>query len=318
MMEQSTNAQNTKEKSEWLTRLKEICAIAGTLSAAAGIVASSYTYVVTQWAKNDEIQRAQLSTFSTYGQYLKRYQDYIQPALGRLMQNKERIALDKAMRAEDQSVCKTILGRTTTGTGFEAFTSSAMKDARQVHNFYESIGYGLERGQLSFEIIFGLITVPSYWNIQNPSSDWYTKKSQSLKGHIPYTYIYPDFNVLLPLRSCLGASFFGRNMPLSDFSDSVDRLGYNYLFARMKYLYSRGCRNGKAGDRDSGVFIESPDGKTWPEPVLDHACATLRTRINAMSSSSEAPKSWMRLYPGNSNTIDPELTVLGRPLNIIY
>jgi len=67
-MSQSPEEKSSQESMSLLGRLKELATILGTLGAAGGILFSSITYVTTQWAKNDETKRAQLSTFSTYGQ----------------------------------------------------------------------------------------------------------------------------------------------------------------------------------------------------------------------------------------------------------
>jgi len=295
----------------WSERLKDLATAAGAVSAAVGIVFSSYTYVTTQWYKNDEAHRAQLSTFSTYGQYLKRYQTHIQPALGRLMEDPERLKLDQAMRRRDQRVCRALLDRTTTKTGFQVFMSPGLRDARDVHNFYESIGYGLAEGQLDFVVIFDLITLPAYWNIQDPSSEWYRKKLSSLQSKdLSLTYLYPDFSVLLPWRSCLGSGYFGPNKPLSDFSDGVDRLGFNYLFARAKYLYSSSCQNGSP--KEDNTFVASSGTVGRSKADLVSACSTLRMRIREMAVANGRPKSWMKLYQGNQYDIDPDVVVFGR------
>ena len=316
-MSQSPQEKSGQESVGLLSRVKELATILGTLSAAGGILFSSITYVTTQWAKNEEAKRAQLSTFSTYGQYLKRYQEFIQPALGSLMKDKTRMKLDEAMRKQNPSACKAVVANSTTNTGFEVFNSKELSDVRQVHNFYESIGYGLEKRQLDFEVIFDLITIPAYWNIYDPSSKWYDKEMGLRIEPKAISYLYPDFSVLLPWRSCLGTAFFGPNRPLSDFSDAVDKLGYNYLFARMKSLYEKSCDNGMPIDSSGGGFISRANGK-WPDATLSNACSTLKNRINAMSSKSPAHKSWMELYHGNANDIDPELdNFFGKSINII-
>jgi hypothetical protein len=64
---------------------RDATVILGLISAAVGIAMSAYTYTATQWRKDAEQKRSQLSTYSTYGQYLKKYQDTIQPSLGRIM-----------------------------------------------------------------------------------------------------------------------------------------------------------------------------------------------------------------------------------------
>jgi hypothetical protein len=137
-----------------------------------------------------------LSTYSTYGQYLKKYQVEIQPALGRLMSNTKRLALDKDMRQlklkkkhKQDDFCALLIKGSTTGTGFELLNSKDFGDVRLVHNYYESIGYGLTQGQLDFEVIFDLIIVPAYWNIHNPSSDWYLRNEKLTKKDISQTNI---------------------------------------------------------------------------------------------------------------------------------
>lgn len=316
-MTQSPEDKGGRESASLIGKVKELATILGTLGAAGGILFSSITYVTTQWAKNDEAKRAQLSTFSTYGQYLKRYQDYIQPALGQLMKSKTRKQLEEAMRMRNPSACNAVVAGTTTKTGFEVFTSKELTDVRQVHNFYESIGYGLEKKQLDFEVIFGLITVPAYWNIHHPLSTWYEEDRDLQNKPNAVSFLYPDFSVLLPWRSCIGAKFFGPNRPLSDFSDSVDTLGYNYLFARMQYLYKASCHHGQPRDESGGGFISAPKGKKWPTATLAKACSTLKRRINTMSNSPDR-KSWMKLYNGNVNYIDEEFNFFGRPLNFIH
>ena len=293
-------------------QLKDFGTAASAVSAAIGIAFSAYTYVSTQWAKNDEAQRAQLSTFSTYGQYLKRYQGVIQPALGQIMSDPLTKSLDKAMRDKDTTACKKVIDTSTTKTGFEVFVSPPLKNAREVHNFYESVSYGLAEGQLDFEVIFELITLPAYWNIQNPESEWYNKKGINEHGELMHTYLFPDFSVLLPWRTCLGTGFYGDNKPLSDFSDGVDRLGFNYLFARAKYLYNRSCKRGKP-NKEGDIFVMNGRSSPWPLATLESACETLRKRLREMALANGRPKSWMQLYNGNKYDIDPDIDILGRP-----
>jgi hypothetical protein len=296
----------------WVQTLKDLAAAATALSAAAGIAFSSYTYVSTQWNKNDEARRSQLTTFSTYGQYLAKYQKEMQPALARLMKDPVREQLDIAMRHNAKTACQAVLNRSTTKTGFQVFMSDDLKDAREVHNFYESIGYGLSKEQLDFEVIFELITLPAYWNIQNPDSSWYDKSKDDLgQKDISRTFLYPDFSVLLPWRNCLGTGFYGKDKPLSDFSDGVDQLGYNYLFARMQYIYGRSCKEGEALAVNS--FIDHPNGLGWTWSVLDDACKSLKRRIHAMAKADGSPKSWMKLYKSNTYDIDTELNIAGHP-----
>jgi hypothetical protein len=315
-MARSPEDNGRKDSASMLGKIKELATILGTLSAAGGILFSSITYVTTQWVKNDELRRAQLSTFSTYGEYLKRYQDSIQPSLGRIMKDKRRMNLEEGMREPNSLACNDVITKSTSKTGFEVFTSKELDDVRNAHNFYESIGYGLEKKQLDFEVIFGLITLPAYWNIYDPTSKWYDQSMELKGGSNAASFLYPDFSVLLPWRSCVEKAFFGANQPLSDFSDSVDRLGFNYLFARMKSLYKRSCRNGKPLDSGEGGFVSAPDGKTWPATTLSNACLTLKHRINEMSSKSLS-KNWMELYHGNDNNIDPEFEFFGKSLNLI-
>jgi hypothetical protein len=311
-IDREANQDKSKEVNQPLAeKLKDLATAAGAISAAVGIIFSSYTYVTTQWSKNDEAQRAQLSTFSTYGQYLKNYQTYIQPALGRLMNDPERLRLDVAMRRKETGVCSDIINRANTKTGFQVFMSPSLKDARYVHNYYESVGYGLAQGQLDFEVIFDLITLPAYWNIQDPSSDWYKKRRDiNSTDNISLTYLYPDFSVLLPWRSCLGSGYFGLNKPLSDFSDGVDRLGFNYLFARAKYLYNRSCQHGKP--LQDNAFIVPDGNKESSSKNIPEACIILRARIREMALANGKPKTWLKLYQGNYFDIDPNITLFGR------
>jgi len=233
------------------------------------------------------------------------------------MKNPARLELDKSMRSGEKASCRNLIGNTVTKTGFEVFTSKALDDVRNVHNYYESIGYGLSQGQLDFEVIFDLITIPAYWNIQDPSSSWYDPRKDNLQSGITsQTFLYPDFSVMLPWRSCLGSGFFGQSKPLSDFSDSLDRLGYNYLFARMRYLYRRSCKNGKS--LQNNAFAAPTNGGNWTGSTLDSACLRLKSRIHSMSSKQKASGSWMKLYPGNNNDLDPllEFTWLGRTVRV--
>lgn len=316
MAEQGRSSEKTdlSVPPSWIQITKDLATAATGLSAAAGIIFSSYTYVSTQWRKNDEARRAQLTTFSTYGQYLDRYQKEIQPALGRLMTDPEREKLDVAMRTEKKQVCERLLNSASTKTGFEIFMNQRLKDVRDVHNFYESVGYGLDNAQLDFVVIFDLITLPAYWNIQNPSSKWYESDKDDLGQDVARTFLFPEFSVLLPWRNCLGSGFYGKDKPLSDFSDGVDRLGYNYLFARMKYIYSRSCHDGEPKAMTS--FIKEPKGQGWSETTLLTACTTLYKRIHAMAKADGSPKSWMRLYSSNISAIDEEIPIAGYAIKL--
>jgi hypothetical protein len=99
-------------------------------------------------------------------------------------------------------------------------------------------------------------------------------------------------------------------MPLNDFSDQVDRLGYNYLFARMKYLYSRSCKRGRP--KEGNIFIEPSGIKNWPKLDLLNACRVLSHRIHEMARANGTPKTWMQLYQGNRYDIDPDVDFLER------
>jgi hypothetical protein len=63
---ESTDGSQDPSPKDWVSWLKDLATIAGSISAAAGIVLGAWTYTTTQWTKNDEAQRAQLSTGAFY------------------------------------------------------------------------------------------------------------------------------------------------------------------------------------------------------------------------------------------------------------
>jgi|GEM_PF-5609272 hypothetical protein len=289
---------------------RDATVILGLISAAVGIAMSAYTYTATQWRKDAEQKRSQLSTYSTYGQYLKKYQDTIQPSLGRIMADgRYKALLDGPTR--DMKCGQIISEETETQTGFELWGSKSMEDFRAVHNFYESIGFGVANSQLDFQIIFDLITYPEYWNIHTQGSAWYGR-DDDLQGRIDVsgTFLEPDFRVIAPMAQCLGRYYFGINKPLSDFSDNVLKLGYNYLFARMKYTYKSKCKQGRA------LVVEGRRGKKEANPQAivaklldDQSCAILKRRIDFMANESVQAFPWAQLYQSNINDVDPLLRI---------
>lgn len=191
--------------------------------------------------------------------------------------------------------------------GYEVFSSPELKTYRSVHNYYESIGYSLAQDQLDFEIIFDLITLPNYWNIHDPTSSWYQASDDLAKYKSIRTFLYPDFSVMLPLRSCIGDNYFGKGMPLHDFSDSIDRLGYNYLFSRMRSLYRRECfpkKRTNSSKYTSPVIIDSH----LPQERLS-ACDVLHRRLLDMRQPVGKPATWMTLYPSTPVDIDPPWSI---------
>ena len=301
-----SNDLKTEKGPEWMQLAKDISGIVVSLGAAVGIMGSAVTYILTEKAKHDEAQKTQLTTYKSYGAYLSLYRSDIQPLLGRLLRDKERQVLEQdalTLREEGKAgsseSCTRLIRSATTRTGFEVFSSPNYKTYRDIHNYYESIGYALSQGQLDFEIIFDLITLPNYWNIHDPSSSWYKASDKLSEYRKTRTYLYPDFSVMLPLRSCIGDNYFGLNMPLHDFSDSIDTLGYNYLFARMRSLYSRECWN-KDGDKHSSnaiYSILSSEGLS--------GCDILRKRLLDMRKTDNKPARWMTLYTTTPVDIDP-------------
>lgn len=308
---------NQKESNDWIQKAKEISGYVVALGAAASIMGSAWTYIITEMYKRDEAQKTQLTTYKTYGGYLNQYRTQIQPMIGSLLKDKERLELEREAlelrnigkdKGKDNSskICLEIIRRSTTETGLEAFSSKEYNTYREVHNYYEAIGYALSEGQLDFEIIFNLITLPTFWNIYDPLSPWY-KSADELASHKKVrTYLYPDLSVMLALRSCIGSNYFGKGLPLNDFSDYTDQLGYNYLFARMRSLYRRRC---------------APDGKLGSAMInkMDRAesdCDILRKRLNDMKRSEGKPASWMKLYSTTDRNIeDPILIKLFRQLS---
>jgi hypothetical protein len=312
---------NTKADREWIDLAKDISGIVVSLGAAIGIMGSAITYILTEKAKRDEAQKTQLTSYKTYGGYLTLYRDEIQPMMGILLRDKERRLLEeealdmrKKGKGGSSKACLAMIDKSTTRTGFEVFSSPELKTYRSVHNYYESIGYSLAQDQLDFEIIFDLITLPNYWNIHDPTSSWYKASDDLAKYKSTKTFLYPDFSVMLPLRSCIGDNYFGKGMTLHDFSDSIDRLGYNYLFARMRSLYRRECLPAKrmnASKYTSSAIIDDQLPST-----RFSACDVLNRRLLDMKQPVGKPATWMTLYPSTPVDLDPPWrieTLLGSP-----
>ena len=303
----------TKPRSGLMDLAKDISSIVVSLGAAVGIVGSAFTYILTEKAKRDEAQKTQLTTYKTYGNYLSLYRTDIQPQLGELLKDKERqmleqdaLALRENAKAGSSESCIKLIYSTTTRTGFEAFSSPKHKTYRDVHNYYESIGYALRQGQLDFEIIFDLITLPNYWNIYDPSSSWYRASDDLSMFKSTRTYLYPDFSVMLPLRTCIGDNYYGESKQLHDFSDHIDMLGYNYLFTRMRSLYRRECwpKEDSLLNRFNLRTIEDISS-----PNRLSSCDVLRRRLQDMKKASDKPAIWMALYSTTQTEIDPPWSI---------
>lgn len=297
----------------WMEFAKDVSGIVVSLGAAIGILGSAITYILTEKAKHDEAQRTQLTTYKTYGAYLSLYRDSIQPLMGELLRDSKRRSLEEealALRKKGQggssAACTDLIQQSTTHTGFEVFSSPKYSTYRSMHNFFESIGYALSQGQLDFEIIFDLITLPNYWSIHEPASPWYLASGDLMRYKTAKTYLYPDFSVMLPLRACIGDNYFGMGKPLHDFSDSIDMLGFNYLFARMRSLYRRECWPDETVNHskyNSPVVVSSPGAEALS------ACQVLRRRLMAMKQANGKPASWMTLYSTTPVDIDPAWTL---------
>lgn len=245
-------------------RIQEIALLLGAIATiVAGVTGiwNLYLLAQSQLTRIENENRNNLSTYASYGKYLIIYREEIQSDISKLLNNDEWNELD------DES-CKTLIIDTTKSkTGIELFGSTSYDDFRKVHNFYESLGFSLRKKVINFDIVFDLFTYPSYWDLDNRK--WYLSND-------PKVWLKPYFSVLLNMRRCIGENYFGIGKPLNDFSDNIDQLGYNYLYARLKYKFKNDCDGAKK--------------------LASDICPLLKDRIQAFEKNETGNEIWKKIY----------------------
>jgi hypothetical protein len=256
-------------------RLQDIGILIATITTiATGLTAiwNLYLFAQSQLTKIDNENRVNLSSYGSYGTYLNKYRDEIQPALSIILNQDiyRQILLDKdnneLVRLDDEACKNLIIEKTKSHTGIELFGSGTYEKFRDVHNFYETLAFSLKNKVINFEIVFDLFTYPAYWDLQD--KNWYLLDNSD-------EWLEADFAVLRPMRECIGNNYFGIDRPLKDFSDNIDQLAYNYLYLRLKYKFKNDCH-----EQDKASDI----------------CPLLEKRIQAFETNMNGNEEWKRLY----------------------
>ena len=130
--------------------------------------------------------------------------------------------------------CKALLDSQRNQTGMEVFfdstnnltNSSNFMKFREIHNFYESLGFAIKNKLVQFDTAFHLFVYPASWDDDEQRSIWAT------------------FDPFFEIETCLRKNWFGEsqqedsNKSLSDFSDNFLQLGTNYHYARLTNKYN--------------------------------------------------------------------------------
>jgi hypothetical protein len=238
-----------------LTTIATIVAGLAATGTGVGAIWNLYLLAQSQVSKMEIENRSNLSNYSSYAKYLSNYQSIIQPAISRILKKKW-----------NELQCQEILQKTSSKTGMEVFGSEEYKDFRIAHNFYESLGFSLKNKVINFDIIFDLFTYPAYWALDE--EEWYLSKN-------PEDWLKGNFSTLRPMRECIGDNYFGKGKELRDFSDNIDQLGYNYLYARLQGKFNRDCHQ------------KSSAPKT---------CTLLSKRIQDFKTGKNGKEVWKKLY----------------------
>ena len=247
--------------------IEQFLKVAGILAGGVGVVANIWVYFIGQIHAEQIRARKELSTYSSYGDFLKKYEADIQPATGTFLKEIKEIKQKYQLtNLNDLSSCKALIEKDTNSkTGMELFNSSKYANYRKIHNFYESLGLSLDKNLINFETVFDLFVFPAYWDLDKPEQ------------------IEPDYSPLREFRNCIGNSWFGfdektgKSRGLADFADYLNQLGYNYYYFRLGAKYNKQC-NGQ--DKYQGT-----------------QCVKIQSKIEKIKNNKNITKSWQRLYP---------------------
>jgi hypothetical protein len=289
--EKKSNSQQKFKFKEWITNFdnwKDLSKYGVLFTGGASLIANSWLFFFSQINADKIRSKADLSTYKNYGDYLKDYKENIQPAIGtflKLTQEKDftkyNLKLDKDKTTYNVQACQTlILSKTNSHTGMELFYSNddkIYKNYRLIHNFYESLGFALKNDSINFETVFDLFVYPAYWDLNNPNE-------------IDVTF--PKYAPLRALRDCIGSHWFGidesgKGQAMSDFSDNLNQLGYNYLYARLVYFYKNKCTK-------DFLLFRIKDNK----PENPSLCLNLHSKIKTFEKNKNKNRSenWQKLY----------------------
>ena len=251
--------------------IEQFLKVAGILAGGVGVVANIWVYFIGQIHAEQIRARKELSTYSSYGDFLKKYEADIQPATGTFLKEIKEIKQKYQLtNLNDLSSCKALIEKDTNSkTGMELFNSSKYANYRKIHNFYESLGLSLDKNLINFETVFDLFVFPAYWDLDKPEQ-------------IQPDYS-PDYSPLSEFRNCIGKSWFGfdektgESRELPDFADYLNQLGYNYYYFRLEAKYNKQC---KGQDKYQGT-----------------QCVKIQSKIEKIKNNKNITKSWQRLYP---------------------
>ena len=154
-----------KQKQHWIQRasgfgknLAVVVAILSSLSAISGAAWSLFEFARATREKSRVAQISQLTTYASFGQFLKRYHEI-------------EIKTDRFIRTHretdwarfDQEQLKKYK------TGSSMYYSSELEEFRDIHQFYEELATLIRFNAVDFELVFQLITFPSdFYEITKP------------------------------------------------------------------------------------------------------------------------------------------------------
>jgi hypothetical protein len=128
--------------------LAVVVAIVSSLSVIAGTAWSLFEFANATRAKSRSARIAQLTTYESFGELLKRYHE-IEQKTDDFTRRHRRADWNFAALLKQYE------------TGASVYYSDAFKDFRAIHQFYEELGTVIRFGAVDFELVFQLITFPS-------------------------------------------------------------------------------------------------------------------------------------------------------------
>ena len=128
--------------------LAVVVAIVSSLSAIAGAAWTLFEFARATREKSRVAQIAQLTTYASFGELLKRYHE-IEQKTDAFMRQHRHATWDLAALLKQHE------------TGASMYYSPELKDFRDIHQFYEELGTLIRFGAVDFELVFQLVTFPS-------------------------------------------------------------------------------------------------------------------------------------------------------------
>lgn len=183
---------------------------------ASPIVIQAYNFfdsvVKTQILAEKKEKITEVSTYTSFGKVLETYQGKVGSEIANILGENPKY---KSVFSGSGNFCDELLNQYKSGA--KIYYSKDFSDYRDVHNFFETLSFLIDKEVIDFDLVFEVVAFP---------------------GEFPEGK-YPKDSTLSPLIAfdeCIGKNWFGKGHDLLDYGAAIKRLGYNYNYERMKLI----------------------------------------------------------------------------------